>query len=112
MEETKKMKQPEMKMIKVTVDGCDGHVEYEGTAVLVLAMKDGPDGKNVLTEGKTEGWFSDHYLMAMQEILEENFPNWNKVNIIRMTGKVMEQMYGKDEDEEEDAEAPKSDPAE
>ena len=111
MEETKKMEQPE-KMIKVTIDGCDGHTEYEGTAVFVLAVKGGPNGKDVITEGEAEGWFNDYYLMAMQEILEENFPNWNKVNVIRMTGKLMKQMFGDDEDEEEDTEAPKSDPAE
>lgn len=117
MEETKKMEQPERKTIKVTVDGCDGHTEYEGTAVLVLTMQDSPDREEVLTDGKTEGWFNDYYLMAMQEILEENFPNWSETNVIRMTKKLMERMFAEDEDKEEaaetpDAEAPESDPAE
>ena len=117
MEETKKMEQPEMEMIKVTVDGRDGHQEFEGTAVVVLVMNDSADGKNVDTKGKTEGWFDDNYLMAMQEVLESNFPNWNKTNVIRMTKKLMKRMLAEDEDKEEaaethDAEAPETDPAE
>lgn len=117
MEETKKMEQPERKMIKVTVDGRDGHMEYEGTAIVVLVMNESDDGKSIHTGGKTEGWFSDACLMAMQEVLESNFPNWSKTNVIRKTKKLMERMLAEDEDKEEaaethDAEAPETDPAE
>lgn len=117
MEETKKMERPEKKTIKVAVDGNGGHQEFEGTAVVVLVMNDSADGKGINIEGKTEGWFSDDYLMAMQNVLESNFPNWKRADVIRMTKKLFKQMFAEDEDKEEaaetpDAEAPESDPAE
>lgn len=117
MEETKKMEQPEQKTIKVTVDGSSGHHEFEGTAVVVLVMNDDADGEGIHAVGKIEGWFNDDNLMAMQEILEKEFPNWNKTNVVHMTKKLMQQMFAEDEDKEEaaetpDAEAPESDPAE